>query len=312
MNIPSPGQLVHLNEQWSAISLFVRDSVVIIEINIDMDSAVKNVWLEHLHHVHIGLENEPTMERQYTKLRTLAFRELDSVCAVIPPDLHTVAQSLADGATGSNHAGYEYDQKNNFLLRHPEAVIQMSQLSSTCFLHAAAVTQYYAQVTARANAINRAAECIDTIGFIRSTYSAHQLYQFISADKPVRDSRSALQLMAQEGTVISNCHGSETEEIIRCFKVFGPGLIAKFNTTAEFAEVGKFYFLDFPVDAEVTGRQSMVLVGWRRDPVHGVVFHVQTWWKGKQFAHVSADYLSKSMAQVSNTLCSNQVTPFLT
>lgn len=210
-----------------------------------------------------------------------------------PPGEHTFTHAEFPG----------YDDPAQAVLRmvdDPRTLVQRSQLSGLCYMHAPAVVQYYSIWHALFAAGSSQAEpqhgMLDLTWYIANRFADVQLERYIFDDTGGSSVRFLYDILLPGSTL----RRLAPADAMAGLRQYGPALASQFHVFDDFtqATVHKHHVPPAAATIEVRSPNlhAMVLVGARVDPAKGRFFLLQNWWEGKQFVEVSEEYLTASRA----------------
>lgn len=180
------------------------------------------------------------------------------------------------------------------------------QTSGLCYMHAPVVLQHYLVSIHRGTSGER--KMIDVAKYIHLNWKGSALLKYLKEDSG-GSSMSFLEEINYHvrGFDTANYTIPPTESRLfesTCTELmerlaFKPALVSNFRVDHQFHHGGTSFLTGSVNTAELSGHHAMVLIGCRACPVHGYVFLLQNWWKGRYFIEVSASYLASSKATIS-------------
>jgi hypothetical protein len=188
-----------------------------------------------------------------------------------------------------------YNSTNTFFLNYTDSLVQRSQRSGICYMHAAAVLQHYAIAKAKrdrnANAtLNH--DMIDLVEHIRTNFSTTQLENYLFGTGGGGRAAEFLSSILQPDSVVGYDIALNDVDNL---KNYGPLLVYGFHVYDDFRNISQHHHYGRPQGSQSDGTHAMVLVGHRYQNGKSM-FLLQNWWHQKQFVEVDIEYLRRCKA----------------
>jgi hypothetical protein len=243
-------------------------------------------------------------------------------------DASTHAEATPLGAHSFSPTEFPgYDSGTLVMINTPLTSVQRWQRSSLCYMHAGVVSHYYAlwhyklnkHAAATTDAKDAAATTtdakdaaatttdakdaaattthamIDMQKDIRKRFDAEALHRHVFDDKGGDSQVYMESLLLTDSTLTSSVPMEWYGDYLR---LYGPALVSRFKVHEDFSSHHSVHHHYGKKSGKYIGRHAMVLVGARKDVMHGWCFLLQNWWFNKQFVEVSAEYLQSCGATV--------------
>jgi hypothetical protein len=167
------------------------------------------------------------------------------------------------------------------------------QKSGNCCLQAPILLHWYHSLWCDPSKKTQDVDFIHLSKYVRNTFSASLLYEYIINNAGGSSLAAALVIMGEMAETLSFVTSIEDyATILSLLKKRGPALADVHQLHHDFQEPGKFAYRGLP--AGTTSGHAMTLIGVRQDENNQVYYLLQNFWQDKPGVEVGQDYFLAS------------------
>ena len=198
----------------------------------------------------------------------------------VPDDVHKFSNDQFPG----------YLDDNVFFIKN-NCLIQRSQLSGLCYIHAPTIVQNYAIVhTTKKQDFS----VLDIAQYIQLYFEPIELEAHVFKNAGGSSKTMLENILQPESKIVL----SSWDECVHHFNKYGPGLVSQFEVYPSFINGPSVVHHGKIKGEQREGHHSMVMVGWRKDDNDNTYLLLQNWWKKKQFVEVDRKYFKSCNTQI--------------